>query len=178
MKMPRTGKTVGTDAKGESPVPAECFEAPSAEGIEMDILPQLLGFQLRKAQVRIFNSFLKSLGDAGITPSDFGLLVVIGANRRLNQNALARAIGSNRSLLVAMINKLEARGLVARLKSEEDKRAHALVLSRRGDVLIKRLKGIVQNHERAVTAPLSEEERQMLLRLLVRLNSSDEEAGA
>ena len=119
----------------------------SAEGIEMGILPQLLGFQLRKAQVRVFNAFMKSLGDADITPSDFGLLVVVGANPRLNQNALARAIGSNRSLLVAMINKLEARGLVARLPSEKDKRSHAVVLSRRGDVLVKRLKGIVQDHD-------------------------------
>jgi DNA-binding MarR family transcriptional regulator len=152
----------------------ELFALPAAPGVDRDILPELLGYQLRRAQARVFNSFLKRLDALQISPGEFGLLVLIGANPGLNQNALARAIGSSRSLLVPMIDKLEARGLVLRQKSEADRRSHAVVLSRPGTVLMARLKGMVRDHERQATTPLSEDEHRTLLRLLCRLNGETE----
>ena len=61
----------------------------SPAGIDLDILPELLGYQLRRAQVRVFNSFLKRLEALDVSPGEFGLLVLVGANPGLNQNALA-----------------------------------------------------------------------------------------
>jgi DNA-binding MarR family transcriptional regulator len=154
----------------------ELFSLPGPRGVDRDILPDLLGYQLRRAQIRVFNSFLKRLDDLAISPGEFGLLVLVGANPGLNQNALARAIGSNRSLLVPMIDKLERDDLVVRRKSETDRRSHAVVLSRKGEVLIARLKGLVRDHENEVATPLSIQERKTLLRLLCRLNGDEAEA--
>ncbi|HEV2673458.1 MAG TPA: MarR family transcriptional regulator [Aliidongia sp.] len=163
--------------KSKATVPAEAAELfqLSRADIDLDILPELLGYQLRRAQVRVFNSFLKRLDELDVSPGEFGLLVLVGANPGLNQNALAKAIGSNRSLLVPMLDKLEARGLVAREKSAADRRSHAVVPSRAGQLLITRLKGVVRDHERQVTTSLSDEERQTLLRLLCRLNGQEAE---
>lgn len=163
-KAEKTAETPSADA-------AELFQLTPAD-VDLDILPELLGYQLRRAQVRVFNSFLKRLDELDVSPGEFGLLVLVGANPGLNQNALAKAIGSNRSLLVPMLDKLEARGLVAREKSAADRRSHAVVPSRAGQVLIARLKGVVRDHERQVTTPLNDEERQTLLRLLCRLNGA------
>src|SRR5258708_38565651 len=90
---------------------AELFSLPGPRGVDRDILPDLLGYQLRRAQIRVFNSFLKRLDDLAISPGEFGLLVLVGPNPGLNQNALARAIGSNRSLLAPIIHNLERVGL-------------------------------------------------------------------
>ena len=166
-KTQKSGAATETEA-------AELFQLTPAD-VDLDILPELLGYQLRRAQVRVFNSFLKRLDELEVSPGEFGLLVLIGANPGLNQNALAKAIGSNRSLLVPMLDKLEARGLVVREKSAADRRSHAVVPSRAGQVLIARLKGVVRDHERQVTTSLSDEERQTLLRLLCRLNGHEAE---
>jgi DNA-binding MarR family transcriptional regulator len=167
------GAARNAEKTAETPAaePAELYQLTPAD-VDLDILPELLGYQLRRAQVRVFNSFLKRLDELDVSPGEFGLLVLVGANPGLNQNALAKAIGSNRSLLVPMLDKLEARGLVTREKSAADRRSHAVVPSRAGQVLIARLKGVVRDHERQVTTPLNDEERQTLLRLLCRLNGA------
>ncbi len=149
---------------------ADVFALPTPQVINMDILPEMLGYQLRRAQVTVFSTFLKNLQDAEITPGLFGLLVLIGANPGISQSGLANAVGANRSLMVGMIDRLESSGLVLRQQSPVDTRTHAIHLSRKGQVLIARLKNVVREQEKKATAPLTDAERQTLLRLLCRLN--------
>jgi DNA-binding MarR family transcriptional regulator len=77
-----------------------------------DLLPGLIGYNLRKAQTAVFQDFSRSLQDCNITPGQFGVLVLIQANAGLNQTSLGRALGIDRSTVVAVIDKLEGRGLV------------------------------------------------------------------
>jgi len=149
---------------------ADLFTLPTPHNINMDILPEMLGYQLRRAQVTIFGTFLKHLQDEDITPGLFGLLVLIGANPGLSQTALAQAVGTNRSLMVGMIDRLESSGLIIRRNSPTDIRTQAIYPSRKGQVLIARLKNVVRDHEKSATSALSDGERQTLLRLLCRLN--------
>jgi len=161
---PRTGEARPAERS------ADLFTLPTAHTINMDILPEMLGYQLRRAQVTIFSAFLKRLQDEDITPGLFGLLVLIGANPGLSQTALAQAVGTNRSLMVGMIDRLERSGLILRRNAPSDTRTHAIYPSRKGQVLIARLKNVVRDHEKSATAALSDGERQTLLRLLCRLN--------
>jgi len=149
---------------------ADLFTLPTPHTINMDILPEMLGYQLRRAQVTIFSTFLKRLQDENITPGLFGLLILIGANPGLSQTALAQAVGTNRSLMVGMIDRLESSGLIHRRNAPGDIRTHAIYPSRKGQVLIARLKNVVRDHEKNATAALTDGERQTLLRLLCRLN--------
>jgi DNA-binding MarR family transcriptional regulator len=149
---------------------ADILALPTPQTINMDILPEMLGYQLRRAQVTVFSTFLKNLQDEGITPGLFGLLVLIGANPGISQTGLANAVGTNRSLMVGMIDRLEKSGLVLRHNSPVDTRTHAIHLSRKGQVMIARLKNVVREREKQATTPLTDGERQTLLRLLCRLN--------
>ncbi len=149
---------------------ADLFTLPTPQNINMDILPEMLGYQLRRAQVTIFGTFLKRLQEQDITPGLFGLLVLIGANPGLSQTALANAVGTNRSLMVGMIDRLETSGLIIRRNSPVDTRTQAIYPSRKGQVMIARLKNVVREQEKKATAPLTDAERQTLLRLLCRLN--------
>lgn len=85
--------------------------------IDFDILPSLLGYRLRRAQITVFNDFVKTMSEVQITPGQFGVALLIHSNPGLTQSALARAVGIERSTMVAVIDALESRGLVERRKS-------------------------------------------------------------
>ena len=136
----------------------------------LDILPDLLGYQLRRAQTLVYAGFTDELARHGLTHGQFGLLVVIGANPGLSQTGLANAFGSNRSVIVRMIDKLEDAGLVARKPQAGDRRSNAIVLTAPGEALLADLRDAVRAHEQRVAGHLSPQELRTLMALLVRLN--------
>jgi DNA-binding MarR family transcriptional regulator len=72
---------------------------------------------------------------------------------------------------VAVIDRLEARGLVLRAAAPNDRRSHALQLSARGTHLLQRLEEMVRAHERHIARGLSAEDQQKLIELLDRVAS-------
>jgi DNA-binding MarR family transcriptional regulator len=137
--------------------------------VDFDCLPGLIGYQLRRAQVRVFNDFLETMQDMGVTPGQFGVISIIGANPGLSQSALARAVGIERSTIVAVIDRLEAMGLASRQPSPTDRRSHALVLSNEGRAVLTRAKELVVDHEGRITEDFTPGERTQLIDLLQRL---------
>ena len=82
----------------------------AADAIDYAILPDLIGYNLRRAEAAMMQDFVRALGELGITPGQFGTLVLIDANSGLNQTALGNALGIDRSTVVSVIDRLEARG--------------------------------------------------------------------
>jgi DNA-binding MarR family transcriptional regulator len=138
-------------------------------GVDLGVLPSLLGYQLRLAQRAIFSDFADSLGELDVSPGLFGMLVVIEANPGLKQSQLARAAHLDRSSLVPALDKLEARGLVTRRASEHDRRVNGLWLTEQGSGLLKKLKQRVARHEQRLARGLSRSEREQLVALLARI---------
>ncbi len=138
-------------------------------GIELGGLPQLVGYQLRLAQVAIFRDFNAALGAFDITPGLYGVLEVIAANPGLKQTQLARAVQLDRSSVVSVIDKLERRDLVSRRVAVGDRRSNALELTAAGLALLKRLRPLVRAHEARLAAGLSVRERATLMELLARV---------
>jgi DNA-binding MarR family transcriptional regulator len=134
---------------------------------QLGVLPGLIGYQLRLAQRAIFADFADTVGESGISPGLFGILVVIGENPGLTQQALANAAHLDRSTVVTVIDKLEVRGLVKRHAA--DRRSNGLFLSDEGTALLRRLKRKVAGHERRVVRELSVRERVQLVALLQRI---------
>jgi len=133
------------------------------------VLPNLLGYQLRRAQIAVFQNFARAMADFDITPGRFGVLEVIAANAGLSQSELGAILGIDRSTVVAVIDRLEADGLVRRMKAPNDRRSHALQLSEKGAVTLAILEQRVAAHERDIAAGLSAAERKTLLKLLSRI---------
>ena len=143
-------------------------DAPASLGI----LPGLLGYQLRHANLKVVGGFAERIAPHRLTAAQFGLLVLIGANSGATQAALARAFGSNRSVMVRLIDKLEAEGLADRRARPGDRRSNAIVLTERGANLLERLTHEVRDFEAGITACLSPEETETLLALLSRINAA------
>ncbi|HEY5791269.1 MAG TPA: MarR family transcriptional regulator [Gammaproteobacteria bacterium] len=142
---------------------------PQPDGTAYGLLPELLGYQIRQAQIAVFRDFTSSLADTGLTPTLFGALVLIEANPGLKQTELARALQLDRSTVVTVIDTLQRRGLVARRRAAEDRRSNAIVLTAAGARLLGQAKPRVVEHEARLTAGLAADERQALAGALAKV---------
>ncbi len=129
----------------------------------------LLGYFLRRADVFTFQSFNAHMAEDRISPGQLGVLLMCEANSGINQTRLGKALGIDRSTLVAMIDLLEGRGLVARTPSATDRRSHALKLTRQGEAFLKAMQPRLARHEAELARNLSAAERRLLMDLLARI---------
>ncbi len=141
----------------------------SCGGLVSGLLPELIGYELRRAQIRVFQDFADSLAEVDLTPGHFGVLVLLCRNPGISQTALAKAVGVERSTLGEVIEKLEARNLVKRKPAPEDRRSHAVRLSPQGERLLDQATPLVRDHEDRIAQNLSGKERKLLLDLLNRI---------
>lgn len=132
----------------------------------LGVLPNLIGYQVRLAQIAIFRDFSCALGDLDITPGLFGVLVIVEANPGLKQAELARATHLDRSTVVSVVDKLEKRGLVKRHHDTADRRSNSLQLTEQGATLLAHLKPQVTDHEQRLISNLTPTEQIELTRLL------------
>ncbi len=139
--------------------------------IEMGLLPRLVGFNLRFAQVSVFQHFTAKLGTYGISAPQFGALLLIESNPGISQSSVAEALRFDRSTLVQIIDRLEHRDLVVREASVRDRRSHALKLTDQGATLLITLKALAREHEDEMLRGLEDGERDTLIRLLERIHS-------
>ena len=133
-------------------------------------LEDLLGFQLRRAQIKLFQHFKASMTDLTVTPGQAGVLILIESNAGISQAALARALEIERATLGETITDLEQKHWVERRKSLSDGRSHALYLSKHGEKLMKTLHATINSHEKKVSANLNKNEYREFIRLLVKFN--------
>jgi len=140
-----------------------------AAPVDFDLLPGLLGYNLRRAQVSVFQDFARSLEECRLTPGQFGVLVLIDANPGMNQTQLSEALRVDRSTVVTVIDRLEERGVVERAPSPDDRRSYALRLTAAGEVLLSRAKPLVLAHETRLGDGFEASELATLTTLLQRL---------
>jgi DNA-binding MarR family transcriptional regulator len=143
----------------------------AAQDLKFDLLPGLIGYQLRLTQLAIFGDFAAELKDLDISPGRFGVLVLISANPGMTQSLLAAATQLDRSTMVAVIDQLEARKLVERRASPTDRRSNALVLTADGEKLLRQLKRRVKLHEARIAKTMTAAESDKLVEVLARIRS-------
>jgi DNA-binding MarR family transcriptional regulator len=144
-------------------------EGGASEALQMGPLSGLVGYVLRRAQLKVFDDFIRSFEPLGLRPAQFSALILIDANPGRSQREIAAALGIQRPNFVAMMDGFERRGLARRLRSDVDRRSHALVLTDEGRQLLRRAEEVVADHEARVTSGLGSKERKALLDLLARL---------
>lgn len=132
-------------------------------------LDDLIGFQLRVAQTRVFRDFEQSMETLGITPVGFSVLEVLRQNPGLTQSKLAEAVHLDRSSVVPLLDKLETKHLLYRQTSTKDRRNNHLYLSDEGTQILEASKERVAEHDARISRTLNRDERRTLISLLARL---------
>lgn len=139
------------------------------EGIAYGALSDLLGYRLRRAQIRIYQDFLDVMDPWSITPPRFSAMTLIRSNTGMKLTELARAMGIARSGAVEVVNSLEKLGYVRRSDSPTDRRAYALELTSQGNEVLDTATDLIKAHDARVSSRLSADEREQLRALLDKL---------
>jgi DNA-binding MarR family transcriptional regulator len=142
---------------------------PYVAGVDYDVLDDLIGYSLRRAQVAMFLAFHEATRGLEITPPRFTALVIVGANPGISQTALGRVLGIARSGAMMLTDWMEDRGLAERRQRPDDARAWGLHLTARGEQLVAKMKRRVLAEDRRRAARLGTGERRRLLALLKKL---------
>ena len=98
----------------------------SAPPVELESLP---GHYIRRLQQIAVAVFLQETEVHGVTPVQYAALQTVGNLPGIDQRTLARTIGFDTSTIAGVIDRLEARGLLLRSASPEDRRVRLLSLT-------------------------------------------------
>jgi DNA-binding MarR family transcriptional regulator len=124
------------------------------------LLSQVGSYSSRRWQQR--------LEPLGLDAREVVVLRHVAAEEGRSQGSLALALGVPASRIVALVDGLENRGLLARRANPEDRRAHALYLTGDGRKLLRRVAEVSKIHEADICAGLDGLQRRQLVDLLVR----------
>lgn len=138
----------------------------AAKSLGLGVLDNHLGYFLRRAQVAVFQDFIRTLAEIDVSPAEYSVLVVIGANRGPSQADVADFLGIERARMVRMLDRLEKRGLTQRLPSSTDRRSHALHLTPDGQKVLKRAKALAGVHEARLIGRMGPVHHKLLLEAL------------
>ncbi|MET3961806.1 DNA-binding MarR family transcriptional regulator [Marmoricola sp. OAE513] len=131
--------------------------------------PSSLALLLSQLGSHVAGEFARRLEPLGLTPAHVGVLRTLAVRPGINQQELAEVIGAVPSRVVKLLDELGARGLVERRRSEIDRRHHELHLSPAARSKLDAVMATVVEHDRAIGAGLTAEEKRELVALLGKL---------
>jgi len=146
-------------------------EATDVQSVNLDFLPTLLGYNIRRAQISLWRDFTRNVADGEVRPSVFSVLSLANANSGIAQIDIANQLGIDKASVVALIDRLEAQRWVVRKRSTEDRRRQEIFLTPGGVKAYRALKKEMIAHERKFVDRFTDGERKQLISLLQRLHS-------
>jgi len=159
-----------TAAADEARARKEPAEGSDITALQLGELSELLGYCLKRAQLRIFEDFLRCVAPLQLTPAQFSVLLLLEKNPGRNQSEIASTLGILRPNFVAMLDGLEERDLCARMRSTNDRRSHIVVLTDKGRAVLARAKKLVATkHEARLNELLGSANRAALLGMLTKI---------
>ena len=96
-----------TAAKASRPARREPAEAATeSTALQLGELSEHLGYALKRAQLKIFEDFLRCVAPLQLTPAQFSVLLLLDKNPGRNQTEIANTLGILRPNFVAMLDEL------------------------------------------------------------------------
>ena len=133
--------------------------------------PARIGFLLSQLGAHAAELFAAQTRDLGVTPSEAGVIRIIGRSPGISQRELADVLGSVQSRVVALIDRLEQADLVTRTRSSADRRVQELRLTESGKAMLKALRRAAEAQEAAITDGLTPEQANELFGLLSKVSA-------
>jgi DNA-binding MarR family transcriptional regulator len=128
-----------------------------------------IAFLLAQLGAGAADEFALALAEHDLTPPYAGIMRLLQARPGLSQQRLAEELGLAPSRIVAYIDDLEGRGWIERARDAGDRRVNVLTITAAGRAAFTAIAGVGREHEKRVTAGLSDAERTRLLALLTKL---------
>ncbi|HUP05543.1 MAG TPA: MarR family transcriptional regulator [Caldimonas sp.] len=133
---------------------------------------RLLGYCLAQATVAGNEVFDECIGEPlALRRLDYTILVLVDANRDVNNRQLTRLLGLSMPYLTVTLDKIVARGLMTRTRSDVDRRSSVLRLTEQGRALLREADEIAATMESPLLARLTPGEAALLFELLNKVRS-------
>jgi DNA-binding MarR family transcriptional regulator len=132
-------------------------------------LASALGFLISWNGQRMAHLFAAALEPLGLRPPMFGVMTLIDAEPGLTQNELVGRSMIDPSSMVAILDELEQLGLAERRQNPQDRRKHALHLTRRGQAKLVSAQKVAVSVAAEALPQLDARERETLQALLRKL---------
>jgi DNA-binding MarR family transcriptional regulator len=131
-----------------------------------EALTSRLGYLLKHAQQRLVLAARPAMAPYGIDGRELAVMTVLAADYPLSQHEAAERLGVDRTTMVALVDDLEAKGLVERHRSLQDRRKNIVQLTQAGEHCLHGAGRARDEIEREFLAPLGDELGQQFLRAL------------
>jgi DNA-binding MarR family transcriptional regulator len=128
-----------------------------------------LSFLVSQVGARSAQLFAERLAPLGVSPRAFGVLSNLDSAGGQTQQQLADALGIHRNNMVGLIDEMEAAGWVRRHRSQRDRRAFDVRLTRAGSALVSRVSKLIPVLDGEVGQGLTDSEQHTMLAFLQRM---------
>jgi MarR family transcriptional regulator, lower aerobic nicotinate degradation pathway regulator len=129
-------------------------------------LTQLPGHYIRRLQQVAVAIFMEETQAHGITPVQFAALTAVQQQPGIDQRTLAKRISFDTSTIGGVIDRLEARSLMLRNASPDDKRVRLLTLTTEGEKLLRKVNPAMQCAQDRILQPLSQADKTKFMKLV------------
>jgi DNA-binding MarR family transcriptional regulator len=126
-------------------------------------------FLLARANANSLAAAHAALADLGLRVRSYSVLALAVSEERHSQRDIADVLRLDPSQVVALVDDLQRRGLVAREPDSNDRRAKVVVATEEGGRVHAAAAEAAREAEQELLEPLSAEERRQLRNLLQRL---------
>lgn len=129
------------------------------------MLGESVGPAIRQLRNHLTVRIVQGLERFDLRTGSFSTLALIAANPGCAQSDISRETGFDKSVVVALIDELERRGLAERHRSQADRRRNILTLTEAGHGLLNEMNAVVRAVEKPIRDALTQEEMDTLLKL-------------
>lgn len=128
-----------------------------------------------RTNLKVHRTLNQLLGELDLSLAQHEILVTIRRHPNLTQRELAHRLHVIKSNATALLNKLEARGLITRTSDPEDSRVNRLELTRSGHALVERSFAVQTRVIKAMSSAMTDAELEMTGDIMTRVGAAIDE---
>jgi DNA-binding MarR family transcriptional regulator len=133
------------------------------------------GFLIRRLHQIHVSLFAEACAEFRTTPLQYSLLSALTTLASADQTTLANLVALDRTTTTGALKRLEARGLIERVRSVSDRRSYVSALTDAGRALLEAMKGAVWRAHAETLAPLGREEAATFIDMMKRVTAAHED---
>ena len=135
---------------------------------------QSIGKLIKIAYISLYNDLDELARPHGLTAVQMTIIDFLRTTSSpVTQRDIENEFHIQGSTVTVMIDRMEAKNLVKRFKSEKDKRINEIKLTDVGLDISEVIKGYIDNHDQMILSRYSDEERKIILKFLEDFNQSN-----
>jgi DNA-binding MarR family transcriptional regulator len=146
---------------------------PRIGGSVIEELGSSAGFLLALLGQEAMRQLRDALTTHDLKPRQFQILDLLADHGPIGQRELGETMAIDHSILVTMLNPLEADGMIERKRSDTDRRRHVVTVTQAGKRRLAKAAQAQREAEDALFAGLTEQQRDQLQELLIALRDAN-----